>query len=430
MTKGKSTRSRTARVRQVTPTYDGGCYWGSKGSGAVGPMPPEGYPIHPICLEQPAMAPDQYEALVASIQRDGLREPIYLLEEKVLDGRHRQRACIELGVDVRFLHLEGDHEFACSVEMLDWSIPEEELIPAHREELYRKAREWVEVRNLHRRDLSKQQRACCAARHMDEEQVEALARAKEGTPAKKFAGVGKASKILGARFAVSDRYIEKAHRLLKEAPDLFDRVLAGEKGLTLAAAIGELNERGRSITEPVPEEEGDDQGAAGDEEPEQEERPEMKAPPLISDEVIGKVAPELAERTAIQKHAPYLLEELPLELARKVYRRMPPPCRCGSLTEHDAEQLVRAHMRGRQVTIPSAVAAVLAAGRAPQVPQADLSLGLADAIGKRRSRKKAAAAAASLNPVNEAARKFVEGIRKDGLEVTLTAPGGKSVTVK
>ncbi len=56
---------------------------------------------HPLADELPAMSELEYEALKQDIGRNGLRQPIVLFEGRILDGRHRHRACVELGIDLR-----------------------------------------------------------------------------------------------------------------------------------------------------------------------------------------------------------------------------------------------------------------------------------------------------------------------------------------
>ena len=55
------------------------------------------YEIHPLANVFPAMADAEFQALKADIEQYGQREPIWLYEDKVIDGRHRLRACEELG---------------------------------------------------------------------------------------------------------------------------------------------------------------------------------------------------------------------------------------------------------------------------------------------------------------------------------------------
>lgn len=55
------------------------------------------YEIHEYCKLFPLMPQDQFDALVDDIRENGLRNPIVIYENKILDGRHRYKACINLG---------------------------------------------------------------------------------------------------------------------------------------------------------------------------------------------------------------------------------------------------------------------------------------------------------------------------------------------
>jgi hypothetical protein len=55
--------------------------------------------IHPLADLIPPMSASEFDELRASIQAEGLRLPITLhTEGRILDGRHRYRACAELGL--------------------------------------------------------------------------------------------------------------------------------------------------------------------------------------------------------------------------------------------------------------------------------------------------------------------------------------------
>ena len=55
--------------------------------------------LHELTLAFPGMTPDEFAGLKANIGRDGQEEPIVLYEGKIIDGRHRYNACVELGIE-------------------------------------------------------------------------------------------------------------------------------------------------------------------------------------------------------------------------------------------------------------------------------------------------------------------------------------------
>lgn len=54
---------------------------------------------HPLAEKYPPMGGEEFAAFKADIAANGCREPVRLYEGMILDGRHRDRACRELGVE-------------------------------------------------------------------------------------------------------------------------------------------------------------------------------------------------------------------------------------------------------------------------------------------------------------------------------------------
>ena len=65
---------------------------------------------HPLAEYWPEMTADEYSELLASIKQNGVREPIFLLDGQVVDGRHRYRAAIDLGVDCPMRDFPAGHD--------------------------------------------------------------------------------------------------------------------------------------------------------------------------------------------------------------------------------------------------------------------------------------------------------------------------------
>jgi ParB-like nuclease domain len=69
------------------------------------------FPVHPACDLLPEMSEDEYRALVEDIRENGQRSAVIVDEAGVLlDGRHRLRACQELGIEPEVLVKAGHSE--------------------------------------------------------------------------------------------------------------------------------------------------------------------------------------------------------------------------------------------------------------------------------------------------------------------------------
>ena len=62
-------------------------------------MTTSSYSLHPAAELFPVMDEAAFAALVADIATHGQREPILIHNGQVIDGRHRLRACEQLGIE-------------------------------------------------------------------------------------------------------------------------------------------------------------------------------------------------------------------------------------------------------------------------------------------------------------------------------------------
>jgi ParB-like chromosome segregation protein Spo0J len=186
---------------------------------------------HPLAELFPLMEGKVFEDLCADIKKNGLIEPIVTLDDMILDGRNRQRACEQAGIPpyyVRFDQLGG-------ADATPW--------------------EYVAAKNLLRRDLTADQRAMIATRMDDvvsKLKAEAKARQRAAGGRKpplaaartQAPGKGKRNPSTRDQLAkigrVSTRKIRQAEKV-KRSPkrqELEPQVLAGSK--TLAQAVKEV----------------------------------------------------------------------------------------------------------------------------------------------------------------------------------------------
>ena len=146
-TPAAATEAMVVRGTPLVPADDG--ERGSNGDGGVGanpykesaPPPLEvigGYTVHPVATLFPLMAGDEFEGLVESIGKNGLRDPIVVQGNVLIEGRNRVRA-VELlkarGVNVTLL-------------TVPWQPRPGET-----------AAQYITDKNIHRRHLTDAQRA-------------------------------------------------------------------------------------------------------------------------------------------------------------------------------------------------------------------------------------------------------------------------------
>ena len=167
--------------------------------------------FHEVVHIWPKMQPDEFAKLVADIKAHGLREPIWIYQGKIIDGRHRYLACQEAGIRPQYKEWSGQGSLVMFVASL----------------------------NQHRRHLDAGQLAMVSLeieRHLAKEAHEKEEKRKKVTT---FAILQKSvpvtpviPKIHAAKQAAtlsgtSPRYVADAKKVVAQAPELKPLVLDG-----------------------------------------------------------------------------------------------------------------------------------------------------------------------------------------------------------
>jgi hypothetical protein len=66
--------------------------------------------FHPVAVIFPLMDGEDYDKLVANIKEHGQQVPIILHEGMILDGRNRERACRQLGIESQYQQYDGNQD--------------------------------------------------------------------------------------------------------------------------------------------------------------------------------------------------------------------------------------------------------------------------------------------------------------------------------
>lgn len=180
-------------------------------------------PFHPLADIFPLIEGQDFDDLVTDIQRHGLREPIELLDGKILDGRNRYRACVAANLLPESL----DHVTAPQLKYFHWFVPLGAPPPSHDELLA-----FVLSKNLHRRQLDESQRAMVA---------DNIATLKQGARTD-LSPIGEMSQEDAAKLLnVGKRSVERA-RVVREhgTPELISAVEQGHLAVSVAAVAAHL----------------------------------------------------------------------------------------------------------------------------------------------------------------------------------------------
>ena len=175
------------------------------------------YKQHPLSAAFPAMSALELGELTLDIKANGLRNPIVIFEDMVLDGWHRYLVCDKLGIYAEQVHFDEDDDPVA----------------------------FVRSQNYHRRHMTGGQKAVA--------ETELAKWAQEGRPKKLPTELGVSTeKQMAAAADVSVETIRQAKRVVEAG--LADAVKAGEVSVKRAAEVAKLPEpeRQAAIHAPKP----------------------------------------------------------------------------------------------------------------------------------------------------------------------------------
>lgn len=176
--------------------------------------------IHEAALIIPEMTEEEFQSLKASIQEYGQRETIKVYQGKILDGRHRARACEELGIEPKFEEINPDspmqYVLDLNVERRQLTVGQKAMIALGAEAVFA---EEAKAAQRERGKLTKKDKSGKIIEPAPEGAVSRIGRSRDRA--------AKAMNIHGDS-------VQKAKALAKGAPDLAEEVRQGKKDLTPA----------------------------------------------------------------------------------------------------------------------------------------------------------------------------------------------------
>jgi len=185
--------------------------------------------FHPIAEIFPLIDGPEFSALVADVQAHGVREPIWLYEGKILDGRNRYRAALESGATFDTRTFDGD---ALEAIELVWSLnrTRRHMSPSQAAMADAKRNKLEDAYAAVREAAKKRQKESPGRPKKGVEQIpqvfEDAATAQEQPPAPKTRDIR--AKAAGT----NAKYINLADKIIDTRPDLAAEVEAGRKTLS------------------------------------------------------------------------------------------------------------------------------------------------------------------------------------------------------
>ena len=159
---------------------------------------------HPIADIWPMMSDDDLQGLSNDIKHQGLLTPVWLYEDKILDGRNRAKACQMAGVKVETKPYTGDNPVAFAFSLNE---KRRHLSSGARAALA------VEAKPLYEAEAKKRQgqRTDLSDANFQQKVAESQSRDKAATD-----------------FGTNHQYVNQAEKVKAQAPEVFEKLKQGK----------------------------------------------------------------------------------------------------------------------------------------------------------------------------------------------------------
>jgi len=185
--------------------------------------------FHPAAKIFPMLDPEDLDRLAEDIKANGLKVPIVLVGDQILDGRNRYMACRRAGVEPAFVQHDGSNpwRFVWSLNKERRHITDKQRVVLIGEEMVRGSDKWESEREKAKAETSKARSDAAKKQHATSNPragEKSGAASHEARPDPKR----KESHRLAEELGVSRSTVERALELKRKDPVLAQSVMDGE----------------------------------------------------------------------------------------------------------------------------------------------------------------------------------------------------------
>ena len=180
--------------------------------------------FHDLANVFPEMTDEEFQILKGDIEKNGLRVPILIHGEEIIDGKHRYKACQELGVEPKFEEWNGEGSLVDLVVSLN----------SNRRHLTASQKAVVALDILPYIEKEAEERMRIGSMALNgEKQNKGTARLPEGSS-------GEARTQAGEKVGVGARYVSDAKKIKERAPQVAEAIKTGKINIPEAKVIATL----------------------------------------------------------------------------------------------------------------------------------------------------------------------------------------------
>lgn len=186
--------------------------------------------FHEVANIFPLMIGEEFDTLVEDIRQNGLIEPIWIHQGKIIDGRNRYRACIEAGVEPRYQEWQEKGSlvsFAVALNLKRRHLTQSQIAAIS-----------PEVEERFAMEAKERQIALAGTRpNLNPDLVPLVA---QGTLSAKNER-GRAAEQTAGALGIAHSYVSQAKKLKKDAPEILEKVKDGTMNIKEAQKVVQLS---------------------------------------------------------------------------------------------------------------------------------------------------------------------------------------------